>query len=67
MALERKGLKMNVVKTEVVCMREGREDLEIMHRKNIKLKQVKRFKYRESVLSVKGEYQEDVKARIKAA
>ena len=67
MALERKGLKMNVGKTEVVCMREGREDLEIMDRKNIKLKQVKRFKYRESVLSVKGEYQEDVKARIKAA
>ena len=38
--------KMNVGKTEVmVCMREGRQDLEILDRKNIKLEQIKKFKY----------------------
>ena len=37
---------MNVGKTEVmVCMREGRQDLEILDRKNIKLEQIKKFKY----------------------
>ena len=66
-ALESKGLKININKTETMVCSKTDETLMVRDRAGNVLKQTETFKYLGSVMNAKGGCEHDVKNRIKAA
>ena len=66
--LEKYGLKMNVKKTEtMVFSKNGEEQVNIRDMHGEELKQVKSFKYLESLVKNKGGCEKEVHARVSAS
>ena len=67
-SLERGGLKVNIMKTEVMLSsREDREELHVTSGAGRELNQVTSFKYLGSVISEEGGCDQEIRQRIKAA
>ena len=66
--LEKYGLKMNATKTEtMVCSKNGEEQVNIRDMHGEELKQMKSFKYLESLINNKGGCDKEVQARVSAS
>lgn len=65
--MERKGLKVNTGKTEVMVSSKAGTRAKIEDRRGVKLKQVDKFKYLGVTLSEEGGAEQAVRARITAA
>jgi len=67
-SLERKGMKVNTQKTEVmVSSREGHEEITIISEDGGRLKQAEEFKYLGSVIAEEGGTEKAVRKRVKEA
>ena len=65
--MERRGLRVNTAKKELMVSSKERENINIMDRHNNQLKQTEAFKYPGSTLTETGSCQAEVATRVKAA
>ena len=65
--MERKGLRVNTAKTEVMVSSKERENINVVDRHNNQLKQTEAFKYLGSTLTETGSCEREVAARVNAA
>ena len=65
--MENKGLKVNTEKTEVMVCSKTEREANIVDKQGTQLKQVETFKYLGVTISAKGDSEEAVRARVRAA